>query len=179
MRIEGTEFGIGGFIGIVFRGSATRPLKSLETVKNLVLAAVALSLLVLPASGGPRNDYAAATVPIRKAFAHEATMTSMFEIEAARMAGRKPTHPVHNIFADVMTADGSKMLDELTLILADFRSMRLPFRLDAEHRRDLPALRILSGRFSSRSDTVQTRSNGTRTPFRSFGITLEIGKIPS
>jgi putative membrane protein len=91
----------------------------------------------------PTGTTGTVAVPDR-AFAREAALGSMAEVELGKLAQEKATNPDVKRFAERMVTDHSKANDELKQ-WADANHVTLPTQLDAKHKATRDKLEKLSG----------------------------------
>lgn len=97
----------------------------------LLFLAVGLAITgIAPAQGLDEDDVE---------FMEQAAISGMFEIEAAKLATSRGTHPDIRSFAEMMVSDHQK-LDQDLKALAKRKNVTLPSTLDEDHREKLAEL---------------------------------------
>ena len=113
-------------------------------MKHILLAVAALLVVALPAEAQRQRSSVFADLATKE-FVEKATISNMFEIEAAQLAERKVTNPAYRDFAKMIITDRTKAGNELKLHVKNMNGLQIPSRLDQEHRQMIQVLRSETG----------------------------------
>jgi predicted outer membrane protein len=126
------------------RPRATCLFTRINAMKQIFLAVAALVVVALPAQAQRQRSSVFADMATKE-FVEKATISNMFEIEAAQLAERKVTNPAYRDFAKMIITDRTKAGNELKLHVKNMNGLQIPSKLDQEHRQMIQVLRSEMG----------------------------------
>ena len=107
-------------------------------MKSLILATVTLMALTLPVQAQHATDNTSLST---QEFVTKATISNMFEIQAAQLAEQKLSDPAYRDFAKMLITDHKRLGDELKSNLRTVKDIQMPSSLDAKHEQMLQTLK--------------------------------------